>query len=410
MSAIFHPEPRLQRRAVPVPASRRDARRGTAKSAACWKAVRPSTTCPPTNAKRSPKAWSRSRPHLAEPDGVRLPPGKNSPQVKALAGDSEPLPVENQPEFGQALADRRATGRRTDAGGEFSNLRQRPHRWRVPFDRDDLRSNRWSSTRNWSPTSPRVSISSATTTPRKIRGVTIWSISFRICSSSAPAATPGAISDRSATTTAAARPAAESRLARRYRLACSDRPPESIVAARQAADAARRRPGRGLAGARRADSDRLRPTAVAGDDGHARDQPHRRHRRQDLGQGDVRLPGARQQPLSQQRDQDGSRRRTCTATCRRPTAAKAITSVSAMSAVTRDPATTVEQRDSSFYSKGNYKYTEEPIIKMMSTSQLQTTRRCRRAPALPGRSKSTSRVTTCRWRSWPIRNRSPRSR
>lgn len=31
----------------------------------------------------------------------------------------------------------------------------------------------------------------------------------------------------------------------------------------------------------------------------------------------------------------------------------------------------VEQRDSSFYSKGNYKYTEQPIIKMMSTSQLQ---------------------------------------
>lgn len=31
----------------------------------------------------------------------------------------------------------------------------------------------------------------------------------------------------------------------------------------------------------------------------------------------------------------------------------------------------VEKRDSSFYSKGNYKYTEQPIIKMMSTSQLQ---------------------------------------
>jgi hypothetical protein len=31
----------------------------------------------------------------------------------------------------------------------------------------------------------------------------------------------------------------------------------------------------------------------------------------------------------------------------------------------------VEKRDSSFYSKGNYKYSEQPIIKMMSTSQLQ---------------------------------------
>lgn len=32
----------------------------------------------------------------------------------------------------------------------------------------------------------------------------------------------------------------------------------------------------------------------------------------------------------------------------------------------------VERRDSNFYAKGNYKYTEQPIIKMMSTSQLQS--------------------------------------
>jgi hypothetical protein len=32
----------------------------------------------------------------------------------------------------------------------------------------------------------------------------------------------------------------------------------------------------------------------------------------------------------------------------------------------------VERQDGSFYSKGNYKYSEQPIIKMMSTSQLQS--------------------------------------
>ncbi|QDH70458.1 hypothetical protein [Marilutibacter alkalisoli] len=42
--------------------------------------------------------------YLAEPDGVRLKPNQLSPQVRALAGnDSEPLPTDDQPEFGTAL-------------------------------------------------------------------------------------------------------------------------------------------------------------------------------------------------------------------------------------------------------------------------------------------------------------------
>ncbi|WP_211371923.1 hypothetical protein [Marilutibacter maris] len=42
--------------------------------------------------------------YLAEPDGIRLKPHQQSPQVRALAGDdSEPLPASDQPEFGTAL-------------------------------------------------------------------------------------------------------------------------------------------------------------------------------------------------------------------------------------------------------------------------------------------------------------------
>ncbi|GAB3334079.1 hypothetical protein GCM10027359_06550 [Marilutibacter aestuarii] len=42
--------------------------------------------------------------YLAEPDGIRLKPGQQSPQVRALAGDDgEPLPNADQPEFGTAL-------------------------------------------------------------------------------------------------------------------------------------------------------------------------------------------------------------------------------------------------------------------------------------------------------------------
>ncbi len=42
--------------------------------------------------------------YLAEPDGIRLAPGQRSPQVRALAGDEgEPLPTSDQPEFGTAL-------------------------------------------------------------------------------------------------------------------------------------------------------------------------------------------------------------------------------------------------------------------------------------------------------------------
>ena len=43
--------------------------------------------------------------YLAEPDGIRLKPGQQAPQVRALAGEEsgEPLPMTDQPEFGTAL-------------------------------------------------------------------------------------------------------------------------------------------------------------------------------------------------------------------------------------------------------------------------------------------------------------------
>jgi hypothetical protein len=41
--------------------------------------------------------------YLAEPDGIRLKPEQVSAQVRALAGDEDPLPVDQQPEFGTAL-------------------------------------------------------------------------------------------------------------------------------------------------------------------------------------------------------------------------------------------------------------------------------------------------------------------
>ena len=41
--------------------------------------------------------------YLAEPDGIRLKPEQLSAQVRTLAGEGEPLPVAKQPEFGTAL-------------------------------------------------------------------------------------------------------------------------------------------------------------------------------------------------------------------------------------------------------------------------------------------------------------------
>jgi hypothetical protein len=41
--------------------------------------------------------------YLAEPDGIRLKPDQQSAEVRALAGEGGPLPVAKQPEFGTAL-------------------------------------------------------------------------------------------------------------------------------------------------------------------------------------------------------------------------------------------------------------------------------------------------------------------
>ncbi|HSC81392.1 MAG TPA: hypothetical protein VLC08_13635 [Chitinolyticbacter sp.] len=60
---------------------------------------------PPDKREALAKGMVQIATYLAEPDGMRLSPQRQSPQVRALAGEEEsgPLPVEQQAEFGQAL-------------------------------------------------------------------------------------------------------------------------------------------------------------------------------------------------------------------------------------------------------------------------------------------------------------------
>ncbi|KAF1703629.1 hypothetical protein [Pseudoxanthomonas suwonensis] len=60
---------------------------------------------PPDKRETLAKGMVQIASYLAEPDGVRLKRNQLSPQVRALAGDEDtnPLPMADQPEFGQAL-------------------------------------------------------------------------------------------------------------------------------------------------------------------------------------------------------------------------------------------------------------------------------------------------------------------
>ncbi|ADV26718.1 hypothetical protein Psesu_0866 [Pseudoxanthomonas suwonensis 11-1] len=60
---------------------------------------------PPDKRETLAKGMVQIASYLAEPDGVRLKRNQVSPQVRALAGDEDggPLPMQDQPEFGQAL-------------------------------------------------------------------------------------------------------------------------------------------------------------------------------------------------------------------------------------------------------------------------------------------------------------------
>ncbi len=103
MSAIFPPRAQAAACAVPAPASRETLDTARTKVRSLLESSRAFDNLPADKREALAKGMVQIATYLAEPDGMRLPPGKNSPQVKALAGDSEPLPVDKQPEFGQAL-------------------------------------------------------------------------------------------------------------------------------------------------------------------------------------------------------------------------------------------------------------------------------------------------------------------
>jgi hypothetical protein len=103
MSAIFPPRTQAAARAVPAPASRETLDTARTKVRSLLESSQAFDDLSADKREALAKGMVQIATYLAEPDGMRLPPGRNSPQVKALAGDSEPLPVENQPEFGQAL-------------------------------------------------------------------------------------------------------------------------------------------------------------------------------------------------------------------------------------------------------------------------------------------------------------------
>jgi hypothetical protein len=103
MSAIFPPRTQAAARSVPVPASRETLDTARTKVRSLLESSQAFDDLSADKREALAKGMVQIATYLAEPDGMRLPPGKNSPQVKALTGDSEPLPVESQPEFGQAL-------------------------------------------------------------------------------------------------------------------------------------------------------------------------------------------------------------------------------------------------------------------------------------------------------------------
>ena len=103
MSAIFPPRTQTAARAVPAPATRETLDTARMKVRSLLESSQAFDSLTPEKREVLAKGMVQIATYLAEPDGLRLPPEKNSPQVRALAGDSEPLPTAPQPEFGQAL-------------------------------------------------------------------------------------------------------------------------------------------------------------------------------------------------------------------------------------------------------------------------------------------------------------------
>ena len=104
MSAIFPPRTQTAARTTPSAASREAldvARQQVRKLLESSDAF---TRLAPDKRETLAKGMVQIATYLAEPDGVRLKRGQLSPQVRALTGeDSAPLPQQNQPEFGLAL-------------------------------------------------------------------------------------------------------------------------------------------------------------------------------------------------------------------------------------------------------------------------------------------------------------------
>ncbi|MBW8851362.1 MAG: hypothetical protein JF600_11320 [Xanthomonadales bacterium] len=106
MSAIFpsrsHPAARA---AAPSPASRETVDAARRKVRAMLESNDAFGQMAPDKREALARGMVQIATYLAEPDGIRLKPGQQSPQVRALAGedDGQPLKQETQPEFGQAL-------------------------------------------------------------------------------------------------------------------------------------------------------------------------------------------------------------------------------------------------------------------------------------------------------------------
>ncbi|MGN6153609.1 MAG: hypothetical protein ACTHOH_16630, partial [Lysobacteraceae bacterium] len=106
MSAIFPPRSQPAARAASAPvASRETVDTARRKVRALLESNDAFGQMAPEKREALARGMVQIATYLAEPDGIRLKPGQQSPQVRALAGDdaSQPLPQQDQPKFGQAL-------------------------------------------------------------------------------------------------------------------------------------------------------------------------------------------------------------------------------------------------------------------------------------------------------------------
>lgn len=105
MSAIFPPRSQPAARAAAAPvASRETVETARRKVRALLESNDAFAHMPSDKREALARGMVQIATYLAEPDGMRLKPAQQSPQVRALAGeDGQPLPQQQQPEFGQAL-------------------------------------------------------------------------------------------------------------------------------------------------------------------------------------------------------------------------------------------------------------------------------------------------------------------